>query len=229
MHRRRFGLLLLALLVFVAKGLCALQAYWQRQSQRELTAVNELQRLGAAIQWGWRPDARIQQRQLGYDRAPSWFVPGDGFVVGVYLSFCRENQLDQKLECLQSLRELRCLALGDCVVTDAALAHLRNRRRLEWLDLHNTSISDDGLRQLASDAPLVSLNLFNTPVTDASVPLLVNFRRLKWLNLGGTRISSSGQAALRERLPGVHIETDFDDSLLRRPWNLGDDFALRHD
>ncbi len=151
-------------------------------------------------------------------------MPGDAFAAGVYLPYCHEESLDQKLACLKRLRNLRWLDLSNSGITDAALVHVAGLARLEWLSLRFTPITDEGVRQLESSARLKWLDLTNTRVTDDSLPRLAMLVQLERLKLRGTRVSPAGVAWLRKRLPTARIETNFDGELpvssdLRwRPW-----------
>jgi hypothetical protein len=129
----------------------------------------------------------MQQKQVACKEPPHWFVPGDSFVAGVYLTYCGEPLLDEKLVSLVPLRNLHFLALTGTKVTDAALVHVANLPSLECLDLGNTIITDDGLRNLAA------------------------LKKLKYVYLGGTHVTLRGVAILRAQLPTAKITSDFDD------------------
>ena len=156
-------------------------------SHREAEAATKLQELGGTVLWAWRLDDMMQQKQVASDQPPHWFVPGDSFVAGVYLTYCGESQLDEKLVCLETLRNVHYLALTGTKVSDAALVHVANLPSLECLDLGNTIITDDGLRNLAA------------------------LKKLKYVYLGGTHVTLRGVANLRAHLPSAKITSDFDD------------------
>src|SRR5690349_14708487 len=85
------------------------QAIWILISHHQMLAAAELQNAGATVFWAWRLDPMIMAKQSPRFLAPSWVLPGDGYVVGVYLSNSRCEQLDQKLAALKSCRGIRDL------------------------------------------------------------------------------------------------------------------------
>jgi hypothetical protein len=178
------GLQLLSLALVAAAGFGVLQSVWVIQSRREFDAAAEVERLGGYVVWSWRLDKRIAEKQYPCYRPPSWVVPGDAFVEGVYLVNCRVPQLDQELACLRTFAGLRSLELGNAAITDAAVEHLADLSQLEWLDLHDTRISD------------------------ASLPRLATMKRLKWICLSGTQVTHSGVLFLLQRLPATRIQFD---------------------
>jgi hypothetical protein len=135
-------------------------------------------------------------------------LPGDAFVAGVQISFCRDERLNEKLACLDALCGLRSLAVTNTSISPTAFRRLAGLTRLEWLDLHDTPLTDGGLRHLSAFARLERLNLQNTRITDSSLPHLSRFTRLKWLNVGGTGVTPAGLAFLKARLPNAEILSD---------------------
>jgi hypothetical protein len=114
-------------------------------------------------------------------------------------------------------------------ITDPSLAHLKNLKTLEWLDLKGTKVSDAGLVYLkdlnqlrvlllngtkVSDAGLVHLNNLNqlrclslngTKVSDAGLVHFKELKTLEWLDLRGTKVSDAGIKQLKKALPKVKI------------------------
>lgn len=210
--RRKMGLVMLALLGLAIVCVGALQTAWVLETRREARIATELDHLGAIIDYSWRLDDGIVF-MCSTARPSYWLVPGDATITRVNLSFSREKFLDEKLACLKSLRHLRCLRLGNTLITDAALPHVAGVPSLRMLDLVNTPITDDGLRHVENCPRIDWLDLGGTRVSDESVPRLAAMRQLKWLRLQGTRITPVGIAQLRERLPTAQIVSDFDRSL----------------
>jgi hypothetical protein len=178
------GLQLLSIALVAAASFGALQSVWVVQSRREFAAAAEVERLGGYVVWSWRLDKRIAEKQYPCYRPPSWLIPGDAFVEGVYLVNCRAPQLDQALACLRTFTRLRSVELGNAAITDAAVVHLAELSQLEWLDLHDT------------------------PVTDECLPQLATMRRLKWICLSGTQVTHSGVDFLLQQLPATRIQLD---------------------
>jgi hypothetical protein len=163
------------------------QTLWLIGTHREMAAAAELRDLGGTVLWAWRLDDMMLQKQTAASQSPRWLVPGDSIVTSVYFTNCGAPQLDQKLVCLEPLRNLRYLALGGTNASDAALIHVAKLPSLEWLDLGNTLVTDDGLRNLA------------------------RLKRLKYVYLGGTRVTQKGVADLRAQFPSAKIAPDFDE------------------
>jgi hypothetical protein len=199
-------LLLLVSVSILSTGGLQLSSY--RSSHREWRAAAELERLGGKIIWAWKLDPRVQECRVPCYEPPSFVLPGDAFVSGVHLSFCRDQRLTEKLACLDALHGLRSLAMTNTSVSQAAFRHLAGLSRLEWLDLHDTLLDDASLRHLSAMTHLERLNLQNTRITDASLPHLARFTRLEWLNVGGTGVSAAGLAFLKAHLPNAEILSD---------------------
>jgi hypothetical protein len=167
-----------------------------------------LEQLGGKIIWAWKLDHQVQECRVPCYEPPSFVLPGDAFVAGVHLSFCRDERISETLACLDALHRLRSLAVTNTSVSPAAFRHLACLSRLEWLDLHDTPLDDTGVRSLSAIARLERLNLQNTRITDASLPYLARFTRLKWLNVGGTGVTAAGLAFLKAHLPNAEILTE---------------------
>jgi hypothetical protein len=163
------------------------EALWLIDTHREMEAAAELRALGGTVLWAWRLDDMMLKKQTTSSQSPRWLMPGDSIVSSVYLTNCGEPQLDEKLVCLEPLRDLRFLALTGTNATDAALIHVAKLPSLEWLDLGNTFVTDDGLRNLAT------------------------LKRLKYVYLGGTRVTQKGVADLRAQFPSARINPDLDE------------------
>jgi Leucine-rich repeat (LRR) protein len=126
---------------------------------------------------------------------------------------------DENIKVLASLPALSEFQIGGRRITEAALAILSTRPRLDFLALRNTSIqslhplgaqvtklqrlelsgspiSDKGLRPLSSAATLMLLDLSNTEVTDAGLAIIGELPALRGLLLNGTQITGDGLASL---------------------------------
>lgn len=67
------------------------------------------------------------------------------------------------------------------------------------------TVTDAGLRSLASLTELQQLDLHDTAVTDGGVPLLSTLKALKTLDLRGTKVTEQGIADLARSLPECQI------------------------
>lgn len=194
--------LLVVVLVLSAGGL-QLSSY--RGSHSQWRAAAELEQLGGKIIWAWKLDHQVQECRVPCYEPPSFVLPGDAFVAGVHISFCRDERLNEKLACLDALHCLRSLAVTNTSVGQTTFRHLAGLSRLEWLDLQDTPLTDGAVRHLSAFSHLERLNLLNTKITDASLPHLARFTRLKWLNVGGTGVTAAGLAYLKAHLPNAEI------------------------
>ncbi len=170
------------------------QMLWLIGTHREMAAAAELRDLGGTVLWAWRLDDMMQKKQTTSSQSPRWLMPGDSIVTSVYFTNCGDPQLDEKLVCLEPLRNLRYLALGGTNATDAALIHVAKLPSLEWLDLANTLVTDYGLRNLTT------------------------LKRLKYVNLAGTRVTWKGVADLHAQFPSAKINPDFDEVASASRW-----------
>jgi hypothetical protein len=196
---------IILLVVVVVLSALGLQLSSYRGSHSQWRAAAELERLGGKIIWAWKLDHQIQECRVPCYEPPSFVLPGDAFVAGVHISFCRDERLSETLASLDALHQLRGLAITNTSVSQAAFRHLAGLSRLEWLDLHDTPLTDAGVRCLSAVACLERLNLQDTRITDASLPHLAQFARLKWLNLAGTGVTAAGLAFLKAHLPNTEI------------------------
>jgi hypothetical protein len=90
--------------------------------------------------------------------------------------------------------------------SDADLSELCELRRLAFLDLSRTGVSDDGLAAVASLRCLDYLILSRTRITDAGLRHLERMDRLHVLLLRDCpNVTDAGVARLKKALPGCRI------------------------
>jgi len=81
-------------------------------------------------------------------------------------------------------------------VNDASLVILKDVQHLRWLVLHNTSVSDAGVKQLSGYAGLAGLEALDLGylqnISSACVPSLLRFKQLSRLNFRNTKIDDAG-------------------------------------
>jgi internalin A len=105
-----------------------------------------------------------------------------------------------------TLKRLRWLSLQDTQITDASLARMGGLASLEYLSLNGTRITDAGLVHLKGLEGLTELSLENSAVTDAGLAHLRGLTGLKTLWLGGSKVTAECVQALRRSLPGLEIK-----------------------
>ena len=84
-------------------------------------------------------------------------------------------------------------------VTDAGVAHLRRLRKLKYVHLSNSKISDESLHVFGGMRQLEGLSLQQNSFTDRGLAYLAKLHRLKdlWIDLGETDITDAGLAHLQ--------------------------------
>lgn len=107
------------------------------------------------------------------------------------------------------------VCLGGTRAADDDLALVARIPHLRGLDLHDTSITDAGIRHLVGTVSLAMLSLRNTDVTDSALQSINGLRALESLDLRDTRVSSGGLHHLRAlvRLRELYLDrTQVDDA-----------------
>ena len=106
------------------------------------------------------------------------------------------NVTDEDLTCLPRTPETRNLSLGRTSVTDDGLKHVASLTQLEWLDVAYTEVGDAGLAQVKPATHLNHLIAEHTRITDAALEMIAGFRELEILDLTGAQITDTGLAHL---------------------------------
>ena len=138
---------------------------------------------------------------------PIWLerMVGEDYLYRVeYLStsWCREP--DYIIEHAAHFSGLRALLLKGCAVNDEHIRHLKNLRRLEWVDLSFTTATDDSMNVIKNFKHLKRLNLRGTIITDRSIPTICSLHNLTKLNISETQITEVTK--LQTALPHCEIE-----------------------
>jgi hypothetical protein len=98
---------------------------------------------------------------------------------------------DARLKELRGMKDLAALDLAETEVTDQGLKELAGLG-LTWLNLASTGVTDAGLKELKGLKTLTQLGLAHTRVTDAGLKELNGFQNLTGLDLSGTRVTDEG-------------------------------------
>lgn len=93
---------------------------------------------------------------------------------------------------------------------DAVLERVRSLKKLRWLFLCDTPVTDVGLENLTGLTELKRVGLTNTQVTDAGLEQLNGLTSLQWLELSGTHVTAQGINRLQAALPNCEIKWDGD-------------------
>ncbi|HLA96336.1 MAG TPA: amidohydrolase family protein, partial [Pyrinomonadaceae bacterium] len=101
------------------------------------------------------------------------------------------QKLGGKIE-FNAKQEVVKVDLNNAKVTNADLKLLEKFSELEWLDLRVTPIDDEGVAHLRTLRKLKFLNLFRTGLSDKGLALLRGHTELETLLIGGTKVTDEG-------------------------------------
>ncbi len=95
---------------------------------------------------------------------------------------------------LSGARKLEYLQMADVLIGDEGAAHLRNLKNLRWLSIHNAGLTDRSIHTIASLPKLERLSLGHNELTNKALELLSGHTGIVRLNLGGPscRINDEG-------------------------------------
>lgn len=111
------------------------------------------------------------------------------------LELCKTKIQGDGFKHLAGLAKMRCLRL-DFNPSSSNLTNLKYLQNLQKLDLGNSTMNDDGLKQLKEVTQIAELNLCETKITDAGLESLMNMKNLRDLDLGGDEITDEGMKQL---------------------------------
>jgi internalin A len=120
------------------------------------------------------------------------------------------------VKAIRNVAHLEAIFLDGTAVGDGIAAELANFKKLRWLDLSRTKLTDKGSSELDALARLETLLLANNGgITDAGIQGLGKLARLQSLSIAGTKVMLAEAATMK----GVEALTRLDIS--RTP--IGDD------
>ena len=73
------------------------------------------------------------------------------------------------------------------------------------LNMDNSQITDEGLKELAKLQQLEELYMYRTQITDAGLKELARLQKLESLSVIGTKVTKAGVAELKKALPNCLI------------------------
>ncbi len=188
------SLLVLTLLAAIGLG-------WVRHQlnrlQAEEEAVAAIRALGGTVVYG--SDSPFEDESPG----PKWLrsLLGEHFFCEVWEVDFPRGADDEVVRHLDRLRTLKRLVLRGARVTRAGLEPVWRKRRLTYLDLGSTALSDDDSPWFAELPELEELYLDNTPITDRAVAGLNCLSKLRLLCVSGTHVTLEGVRQLPSGLP----------------------------
>jgi len=178
------------------------------RAEVQRATVAAIERAGGEVlfdwEWQWKQGRPVR---TGTTRWPDWLVDriGVDYLFNVTFVTLRYRGSDELLARIGQLRRLEYLDLAHSPVTDAGLAHLQGLTALQFLSLDDTKISDAGLVHLKGLARLQTLLLGLTTVGDAGLPHLKPLTALKMLSLYLTSVSDGAGRNLQRTMPGTRI------------------------
>jgi Leucine-rich repeat (LRR) protein len=114
-----------------------------------------------------------------------------------------------QLRFIGTLSSLEFLDLSQTSVTDDDLQHLSGLTALKYLRLGHSRVTGTGLSHLKGLASLERLELKATPLTDENISRLAHFQSLTELRINGTGITYMGAAVARQLLPNCRVLSSF--------------------
>jgi hypothetical protein len=122
------------------------------------------------------------------------------------------------IDYLHHLSGLREVVMDSCDANDRCVARLNGLNDLQILSLACSSITDEGMRDIANLKGIVELNLYESHVTDQGLTYLTHLPHLAELGLDANRITDAGAKVVAE-LPSIRVlsigRTDITDNGLR--------------
>jgi Leucine-rich repeat (LRR) protein len=102
---------------------------------------------------------------------------------------------DASLKHLKGLTKLEALNVNSNQITDAGLAEMAELKSLRSVNFAFTHVTGTGFKNLTLDE-LRSLDLHNSPISDAGVKEITRFKKLRVLSLRETKITDAGMMEL---------------------------------
>jgi uncharacterized membrane protein len=172
-----------------------------------------IQSLQAAPLQSWIPAEPVEKadekniRQLeGYGLQPIPLAANSNYLM---VSFTNARNIsDEQLKDLISIKEqLIWLNLSNSTITDQQMVILSSLNNLRVLYLNNTPVTDAGVLSISGLTELRLLNLVGTRITDNSVPALLKLKKLTNLFLYQTLLTSEGIRTVMDHAEDIRIDT----------------------
>lgn len=183
--KMQFGLSTLLLIVPVIAIPCSWLARELELARQQRACIESIFAHGGRVYYHRWPD-------ILPDSAYEWLAPALGSDFFLDVSEVWASQVkDLDLAAVGRFHRLLALDLRQSSVTDD-LAHLRELKRLEWLYLDETAITDAGLEHVQELSELQRLYLISTGVTDRGLARLSKLEHLQLLYLDRTQVTDAG-------------------------------------
>jgi hypothetical protein len=119
-----------------------------------------------------------------------------------------KNGKEENISAIPNIENIKLLVLHDASsVTDERLASIFQNRKIQYLRLHGSQVTDSGLKAMPDMPDLSSFILNGASITDAGILfMLPHTPKLKFLSLWGCNISLSTVEFLEDK--GIEIYMD---------------------
>ncbi len=114
-----------------------------------------------------------------------------------YISLSGTKITDKALSYMAGLKKLETLYIGDNKITDSGLVYLKDLTNLRELWLRGNDITDNGIKNLKDMSKLESLDVCRTSLGDESLRTISDLTLLKTLNISSTNVTDKGIALLK--------------------------------
>jgi len=111
---------------------------------------------------------------------------------------------DQHLKDLGVVKDVVWLNLANTGITNDGLKEIAGLK-LQKLHLEKTGIGDAGLAHLKDMSELEYLNLYGTAVTDEGLKQLTKLSKLKRLYVWQSKVTKEGMKSLEKQIPGLQV------------------------
>ena len=186
-RRFQFSIRSLLVLTVVVALPCSSLAVEMKDAREQRKAVEAIEHLGGGVWYDWLWDHTL--RRHGSPTGPDWLRSLFGPDFFAEVSVVTFNTNDFK----------------DFENTNASLPLLKGFTRLQWLDLGNSRVTDNGLESIRELTQLEDLRLNGSGVTDAGLNHLTSLSQLRVLYLSSTHITDESVAKLQKALPNCKI------------------------
>ena len=112
---------------------------------------------------------------------------------------------DEGIAHIGGLRKLKFLNVFRTNMSDAGLASLRGLTELETLLMGGTKVTDEGLKNIEKFAKLKKLSIFRTAVSDTGLKSIEKLSALEVLLIGESKVTDEGAKALQAKLPKIRF------------------------
>jgi Serine/threonine protein kinase len=116
------------------------------------------------------------------------------------------NVTDRDLEHFRHHPNIRYIVLGNCKgISDRALNAVATMPNLSMLDLSNTEITDEGLKNLRDCTKLNRIILEGTKISDQGLKYLSSWPAVLTINIAQSRVSGDGLRFIVGKWPGLEL------------------------